>query len=55
MEEQEYIEFWEGTDEDDEIRNPPTVDHDDVLHQGYPGRIFNSTFTHPEEGLKSKK
>ena len=26
----------------------------DVLGQGPPGRIFNSTLTHPEEGLKLK-
>lgn len=27
-------------------------DNDDVLGQGQPGFIFNSTLTHPEEGLK---
>lgn len=30
------------------------VDEGDVLGQGSPGRIFNSTLTHPEEGLKMK-
>lgn len=35
--------------------DPNIPDPDDVLGQGLPGRIFNSTLTHPEEGLKSKK
>jgi gamma-carbonic anhydrase len=57
MEEQDHIEFWQGTDDDDhQVREYPTTgDHDDILGQGYPGRIFNSTLTHPEEGLKAKK
>jgi len=32
--------------------DPNIPDPDDVLGQGIPGRIFNSTLTHPEEGLK---
>lgn len=32
--------------------DPNLPDPDDVLGQGTPGRIFNSTLTHPEEGLK---
>ncbi|CAJ1969456.1 unnamed protein product [Cylindrotheca closterium] len=32
--------------------DPNIPDPDDVLGQGSPGRIFNSTLTHPEEGLK---
>jgi gamma-carbonic anhydrase len=34
--------------------DPNIPDPDDVLGQGVPGRIFNSTFTNPEEGLKLK-
>jgi len=30
-------------------------DRDDILGQGHPGYIFNSTLTHPEEGLKLLK
>ena len=48
---------------DNEIRDEdywsPTKDahvyDGDVLGQGPPGRIFNSTLTHPEEGLKLNK
>eukprot|EP00543_Licmophora_paradoxa_P004970 CAMPEP_0202442574 /NCGR_PEP_ID=MMETSP1360-20130828/1987_1 /ASSEMBLY_ACC=CAM_ASM_000848 /TAXON_ID=515479 /ORGANISM="Licmophora paradoxa, Strain CCMP2313" /LENGTH=276 /DNA_ID=CAMNT_0049057975 /DNA_START=63 /DNA_END=893 /DNA_ORIENTATION=+ len=29
-------------------------DDGDILGQGSPGRIFNSTLSHPEEGLKTK-
>ncbi|VEU42620.1 unnamed protein product [Pseudo-nitzschia multistriata] len=32
--------------------DPNIPDPDDVLGQGVPGRIFNSTLTNPEEGLK---
>jgi carbonic anhydrase/acetyltransferase-like protein (isoleucine patch superfamily) len=44
---------------DDEIRDEDywtqeDYDNGDVLGQGAPGRIFNSTLTHPEEGLKLK-
>jgi len=35
--------------------DPNIPDPDDVLGQGVPGRIFNSTLTNPEEGLKMKK
>jgi carbonic anhydrase/acetyltransferase-like protein (isoleucine patch superfamily) len=34
--------------------DPNMPDQDDVLGQGAPGRIFNSTLTHPEEGLKMR-
>mmetsp|Transcript_3561 Transcript_3561/g.3985 ORF Transcript_3561/g.3985 Transcript_3561/m.3985 type:complete len:283 (-) Transcript_3561:181-1029(-) len=34
--------------------DPNVPDPDDVLGQGVPGRIFNSTLTNPEEGLKMK-
>lgn len=34
--------------------DPNIPDPDEVLGQGLPGRIFNSTLTHPEEGLKLK-
>ena len=34
--------------------DPNIPDPDDVLGQGVPGRIFNSTLTNPEEGLKFK-
>ena len=32
--------------------DPNIPDPDEVLGQGVPGRIFNSTLTNPEEGLK---
>ena len=35
--------------------DPNIPDADEVLGQGLPGRIFNSTLTHPEEGLKMKE
>ena len=39
-----------------EYWDPKTyVDKDDYLGQGQPGYIFNSTLTHPEEGLKILK
>lgn len=34
--------------------DPNIPDPEDVLGQGVPGRIFNSTLTNPEEGLKMK-
>lgn len=34
--------------------DPNIPDPNDVLGQGVPGRIFNSTLTNPEEGLKTK-
>jgi len=34
--------------------DPNIPDPDDVLGQGVPGRIFNSTLSNPEEGLKLK-
>jgi len=34
--------------------DPNIPDPDDVLGQGVPGRIFNSTLTNPEEGLKMR-
>jgi gamma-carbonic anhydrase len=34
--------------------DPNAPDPNDVLGMGVPGRIFNSTLTHPEEGLKMK-
>lgn len=34
--------------------DPNIPDPDDVLGQGSPGRIFNTTLTHPEEGLKMR-
>ena len=42
--EQRDPDYWQPTDEDP----------NDVLGQGAPGRIFNSTLSHPEEGLKMK-
>jgi carbonic anhydrase/acetyltransferase-like protein (isoleucine patch superfamily) len=38
-------EYWQPTD----------YDPNDVLGQGAPGRIFNTTLSHPEEGLKMKE
>jgi carbonic anhydrase/acetyltransferase-like protein (isoleucine patch superfamily) len=35
--------------------DPNIPDPDDVLGQGAPGRIFNSTLTHPEEGIKMRE
>eukprot|EP00934_Nitzschia_sp_Nitz4_P007409 Nitzschia sp. Nitz4//scaffold61_size107673//101772//103075//NITZ4_004257-RA/size107673-snap-gene-0.123-mRNA-1//-1//CDS//3329555776//7399//frame0 len=35
--------------------DPNIPDPDEVLGQGLPGRIFNSTLTNPEEGLKLKE
>ena len=40
---------------DPEYFRPQDVDNEDVLGQGSPGRIFDSTLSHPEEGLKMKK
>lgn len=53
-EEEEWIAFLEGTEEDDPHRQPPPPDLDNIQGRGTPGRIFNSTLTHPEEGLKQK-
>ena len=39
---------------DEAWHDPSQPDPNDVLGQGVPGRIFNSTLTHPEEGLKMK-
>ena len=55
MEEEEWIDFLEGTEVDDPHRQPPPADIDDIQGSGRPGRIFNSTLTHPEEGLKQQK
>ena len=35
--------------------DPNIPDADEVLGMGLPGRIFNSTLTHPEEGLKLRE
>jgi carbonic anhydrase/acetyltransferase-like protein (isoleucine patch superfamily) len=53
-EEEEWLDFLDGTAEDDPHRQPPPTDHDTIQGVGLPGRIFNSTLTHPEEGLKQK-
>lgn len=39
---------------DEAWHDPTKPDPNDVLGQGVPGRIFNSTLTNPEEGLKMK-
>jgi len=36
----------------DDYFQPSETDQDDVLEQGAPGRIFDTTLSHPEEGLK---
>lgn len=54
-EDEEQYEDARIRDEDYWQPNAPGDDSDgDVLGQGVPGRIFNSTLTHPEEGLKMK-
>lgn len=53
-EEEEWLDFLDGTEEDDEHRKEPPKDLDNIQGAGQPGRIFNSTLTHPEEGLKQK-
>ncbi|CAB9499737.1 Gamma carbonic anhydrase [Seminavis robusta] len=52
QEEEDWIDFLEDTQEDDPHRTPPPGDIDDIQGMGHPGRIFNSTLTHPEEGIK---
>jgi gamma-carbonic anhydrase len=48
-EEEEWIQFMEG----EEVQVPPPLpDKDNIQGMGHPGRIFNSTLTNPEEGLK---
>ena len=54
-EEEEWLDFLDGTEEDDPHRQPPPADIDDIQGLGRPGRIFNSTLTHPEEGLKQQQ
>jgi len=53
-EEEEWIEFLDGTEVDDPHRQGPPPNIDDIQGMGTPGRIFNSTLTRPEEGLKKK-
>lgn len=53
-EEEEWLDFLDGTAEDDEHRQQPPKDHDIIQGVGRPGRIFNSSLTHPEEGLKQQ-
>lgn len=48
--EEELAEYLEGIDEMYIDRRDSDSKHE-VLGQGLPGRIFNSTLTHPEEGL----
>lgn len=50
-EEEEWIEFI-GDDAEEEYTPPRGPDPDNIDGMGHPGRIFNSTLTHPEEGLK---
>lgn len=50
-EEEAWIEFMEGEVTDGHVP-PPMEDKDNILGMGHPGRIFNSTLTKPEEGLK---
>jgi carbonic anhydrase/acetyltransferase-like protein (isoleucine patch superfamily) len=50
---EEAYEDKKGRDED--YFQPTGEDPNDVGGQGAPGRIFDSTLSHPEEGLKSKK
>jgi hypothetical protein len=53
-EEEEWLDFLDGTEMDDQHRQTPPTNHDIIQGVGEPGRIFNSTLTHPEEGLKQK-
>ena len=49
-------EAWEDKEyRSDDYFQPMEEDLGDVLGQGKPGRIFDNTLTHPEEGLKMKK
>lgn len=54
-EEEDWLDFTEGMEEDDEHLQQPPPDHDNIQGRGRPGRIFNSTLTHPEEGLKKEE
>uniref|UniRef100_A0A7S4QM24 Gamma carbonic anhydrase n=3 Tax=Ditylum brightwellii TaxID=49249 RepID=A0A7S4QM24_9STRA len=47
--------YLDDLERDPEYFQPTGVDEDDVLGQGQPGRIFNTTLSHPEEGLKRKQ
>ena len=49
-EEEEWIAFMEGELSEDNVP-APAEDKDNIRGMGHPGRIFNSTLTHPEEGL----
>lgn len=51
--EEEYQDREERSE--DYWQRDDTMADDDVLGQGAPGRIFDSTLSHPEEGLKMKK
>ena len=53
-EEEEWIAFLDGTEEDDPHRQGPPADLHNIQSRGTPGRIFNSTLTHPEQRLKQK-
>lgn len=50
-EEEAWIEFMEGEQTEGHVP-PPLEDKDNIQGMGHPGRIFNSTLTNPEEGLK---
>lgn len=50
-EEEEWIDFL-GDDKAEEYTPPAGPDVDNINGMGHPGRIFNSTLTHPEEGIK---
>ena len=45
-----WIAFMEGELSEDNVP-APAEDKDNIRGMGHPGRIFNSTLTHPEEGL----
>mmetsp|Transcript_35497 Transcript_35497/g.54568 ORF Transcript_35497/g.54568 Transcript_35497/m.54568 type:complete len:281 (-) Transcript_35497:77-919(-) len=50
------IQNWEDMEERDPDYFQPSDESDtDVLGQGAPGRIFDSTLSEPEEGIKAKK
>ena len=54
-EEEEWIDFLDETEDDDPVRTPEAgPDLDNIMNRGQPGRIFNSTLTNPEEGLKQR-
>lgn len=50
LEEEELADIEEYLDES--APRKPLLDRGDVLGQGYPGRIFRSTLSHPEEAQK---